>query len=98
MKNDNDVLSGTLSILNGVAIGKNAVISVGADNSIAIGHNARVDHHNSFVWNGSNKENYIYESKGDHTFNINPAAGLCGIYVGEKTLCSLISIDTALSI
>jgi len=95
----NEKITGSLSIENGLAVGANAYVS--SDNSIAFGHNAHADHHNSFVWNGSNKEytdeTSKYSSHADHTFNLNPENGLCGIYVGDNTLCSLISEDIKLS-
>ena len=60
---------------------------------IALGISAEAIHTNSFVWNGNdNIENY--QSHGEHgTFNINPENGVNGFYIGEKTLCNIISND-----
>lgn len=101
LKNSGGTIGGGLSITSSLAVGKNASVSVSADNSIAFGHNAYATHHNTFVWNGSDIEDTDgksdYSSNDSHTFNLNPANGLCGIYVGKNTLCSLISEDIKLS-
>ena len=65
---------------------------------ITIG-NAVAPREGMFVWNG--KENYykgqeIDEGKGN-TFNINPNHELCGVFVGEKSLCAYITEDVALT-
>lgn len=47
----------------------------------------------AFAWNGDDsktKEN-PYKSHGPGTFNINPAGGLEGFYIGEQTLSGIIS-------
>lgn len=47
----------------------------------------------AFVYSGVNQENIAdrYTSHGPGTFSVNPAGGLSGFYVGEQSLCSLLS-------
>ena len=86
-----DVITGSLSISTGLAVGENAVAS--EKNSIAFGRDAQANQHDSFVWNGNDRDDSSensYLANGAHTFNINPAKGLSGIYVGKDTLNKLI--------
>lgn len=47
----------------------------------------------AFCWNGDKNNAYYSHNRG--TFNINPANGVNGFFVGENTLCSIISSDIA---
>lgn len=45
----------------------------------------------AFAWNGDHARTTAYESHGLGTFNINPAGGLEGFYIGEQTLSSIMT-------
>ena len=45
----------------------------------------------SFAWNGDNTRTNKYESNGLGTFNINPAGGLDGFYIGEQSLAAILT-------
>lgn len=51
----------------------------------------------AFVYSGVNQENIAdrYTSHGPGTFSVNPAGGLSGFYVGEQSLCSLLSSSSS---
>ena len=59
----------------------------GGWNSTAIGRYSKVKDadHNAFVWQGAHQSAY-YESRGPGTFNINPANGISGFWIGAKNL------------
>ena len=44
----------------------------------------------AFVWNGDGEIDDTYSSNGQGTFNINPAGGLNGFYIGKHTLPAII--------
>ena len=54
--------------------------------SHASGANAKAEHQNSYVWSGGS----LYSSHDAGTFNINPANGANGFYIGDKTLSDII--------
>ena len=63
------------------------------DYSHAAGYMAqtrRVDDY-SFAWNGDGAVSSMYESHGPGTFNINPAGGLDGFWIGEQTLTEILT-------
>ena len=45
----------------------------------------------SFAWNGDSELGRQYASHGPGTFNINPAGGLGGFWIGEQTLFSILT-------
>lgn len=45
----------------------------------------------AFAWNGDSTRINPYESHGQGTFNINPAGGLDGFYIGDETLASILT-------
>ena len=45
----------------------------------------------AFAWNGDDTRTDPYESNGKGTFNINPAGGLNGFYIGEQTLYAILA-------
>ena len=45
----------------------------------------------AFAWNGDVTRTTPYESNGPGTFNINPAGGLNGFYIGEQTLYAILT-------
>lgn len=45
----------------------------------------------AFSWNGDITRADPYESHGEGTFNINPAGGLGGFYIGEQTLAGILT-------
>lgn len=45
----------------------------------------------SFAWNGDRARSDQYSSNGPGTFNINPAGGLDGFWIGEQTLFSILT-------
>ena len=47
--------------------------------------------HLAFAWNGDATISGRYSSHGPGTFNINPAGGLDGFYIGEQTLYEIIT-------
>ena len=51
--------------------------------------------HYAFAWNGDITRTTPYESNGSGTFNINPAGGLNGFYIGEQTLPQVINTAIA---
>lgn len=63
------------------------------DYSHAAGYRAqtrRVDDY-SFAWNGDSARSDQYSSHGPGTYNINPAGGLDGFWIGEQTLASILT-------
>lgn len=61
--------------------------------SHASGYMARTrdaDNH-AFAWNGDSTRTNPYESNGPGTYNINPAGGLNGFFIGEQTLYSIMT-------
>lgn len=51
-------------------------------------------HDYSFVWNGDGSGAIgaqSYRSHGEGTFNVNPADGAAGVYIGEESLASMLS-------
>ena len=49
------------------------------------------DHKYAFAWNGDGTRSIQYTSHGPGTFNINPAGGLNGFYIGEQTLFAILT-------
>ena len=47
--------------------------------------------HSAFAWNGDITRTTRYTSHGAGTFNINPAGGLNGFYIGEQTLYTILT-------
>ena len=45
----------------------------------------------AFAWNGDDTRQAPYESHGPGTFNINPAGGLNGFWIGEQTLYTILT-------
>ena len=80
----NAIIAKDANVYENVAIGKNAKAS---KNSVAIGENADAHDCSSFVWNGTGDK---YCSQKDGSFNLNLKDGLSGIYVGTKTLESIV--------
>ena len=66
-----------------------------------MGGRARANSDGSFTWSGSDKANIaVYPQYYDHgkgTFNVNPAGGLSGFYVGERSLNDILSAKADLS-
>ena len=63
------------------------------DYSHAAGYMAktrRVDDY-AFAWNGDSEPGRPYSSHGPGTFNINPAGGLGGFWIGEQTLAEILT-------
>ena len=60
--------------------------------SHAAGYNVRIDDDYAFAWNGisSIPAKSKYRANGIGTFNINPANGISGFYIGDKSLASYI--------
>ena len=48
-------------------------------------------HNFAYVWNGDAEREAPYDSHGAGTFNINPAGGLNGFWIGEQTLFSILT-------
>lgn len=48
-------------------------------------------HKYAYAWNGDETRTAPYTSNGPGTFNINPAGGLSGFWIGAQTLASIIS-------
>lgn len=74
-----------------LAIGNNVTVK-NAKNSIVLGQNAKTQNNYKFVWNGMS-DGVLYEPAlgVPGVFCINPVNGLGGIYVGDKTLDTLIN-------
>lgn len=77
----------------GLATG--AFLSANANFSQVMGLNAEsvLSDSYAFVFNGDDSRPIgdNYKSHGKGTFNVNPVGGLSGFYIGEDSLCSLIS-------
>ena len=52
-------------------------------------------HNFAYVWNGDAEREAPYDSHGAGTFNINPAGGLNGFFIGEQTLPQVINAAIA---
>ena len=89
----------TISGQNAVAIG--TLNNANGKYAIAMGGKARANSDGSFTWSGSDKVHIaIYPEYFDHgkgTFNVNPAGGLSGFYVGEQSLNDILSAKADLS-
>ena len=48
-------------------------------------------HDHAYVWSGDGKRNTPYNSHDAGTFNINPAGGLNGFWIGEQTLYAILA-------
>ena len=48
-------------------------------------------HDHAYVWSGDGKRNTPYNSHDAGTFNINPAGGLDGFWIGEQTLYTILT-------
>lgn len=85
-------VTGNANVKGNMTIGNTAEISSGyqIDNAIAIGQDAVAIVNNSFVWNGDDKAGIYTGANKSGTFNINPADGLNGFFIGDQSLCSLI--------
>lgn len=60
-------------------------------NSFAGGCGAYASHDNSFVWSGgAGGAPRGYQSHGDGTFNVNPAGGLAGFYIGQLNMAQIV--------
>ena len=72
-----------------------AFLSANANFSQAFGYNAetKADDIYAFVWNGDDERALLdyYQSHGKGTFSINPISGLQGVFVGENSLCAILS-------
>ena len=69
-----------------------AYVSAYATNTIAMGTYACADDRRSFVWSGIGEAPSAgYFSNGDSTFNVNPAGGISGVYVGVSSLADHLS-------
>ena len=64
-----------------------------ADGSHAEGNYAytKEQDHFAFAWNGDETRMTPYESHGVGTFNVNPAGGLNGFWIGEQTLYTILT-------
>jgi hypothetical protein len=58
--------------------------------SVVLGSSAVVTNNLVFIWNG---EYSPYSDHGAGTFNVSPAGGTDGFYVGENSLTSLLALD-----
>ncbi len=67
-----------------------SVRAIGVDGTMAMGTGTSSEHESAFAWSGQwdYEESTRYKSHGAGTFNLNPAGGLSGFYVGETTLQS----------
>ena len=79
---------GSMIIGSGVASGKG---------SVGLGPAVYPVHRGSFVWNRYSIDDWHetepYYSHGEHTFNINPAGGVAGVYIGETPLSESIATE-----
>lgn len=73
-------------------------LSANANYSQALGFKSQTSasHNFSFAWNGDDQSYSIlgedyYTSHGKGTFNINPISGLQGVFIGENSLCAILS-------
>ena len=75
-----------------LAQGDHSKIASGANYSVALGKYPSVaqSHKHAFVWQGVDTQTY-YDSKGAGTFNINPAGGLSGFYIGDTNLYTILT-------
>jgi hypothetical protein len=89
----------TISGQNAVAIG--TLNNANGKYAIAMGGKARANSDGSFTWSGSDKVHIaIYPEYFDHgkgTFNVNPAGGLSGFYIGEQSLNDILLAKADLS-
>ena len=82
------------------AIGRNSIgagLEANAHNvgSAAFGGYAEAFHDYAFIWNGDTTLNDYYASNGTGTFNICPAGGLDGFYLGTNTMRKVIHDEIA---
>ena len=104
---NNLIIMGSLIVSNAdnkthLAIGKDAVVNydglfaggdyawASSNNAIALGYYVYGTNSDSFIWQG-NTSGYIYGTHGNGTFNVNPANGPEGFYVGETNLHDIIT-------
>lgn len=67
------------------------------DGDVLVGKSSTA-YSNVFVWNGADDEYAANSIDGSgSTFNVNPAHGASGVFIGSKTLSSIISEDVALT-
>lgn len=66
--------------------------------NVVIG-NAKAPYESMFVWNGTTDEysGKVIDAGIGNTFSINPNHELCGMFIGDKSLCAYISEDVALT-
>lgn len=92
-------VTNTISGVNAVAIG--TLNNANGSYAIAMGGKARANSDGSFTWSGSDKANVViypqYFDHGKGTFNVNPAGGLSGFYIGEQSLNDILSAKADLS-
>ena len=86
----------TAEIQGNLIQGKNSNV-VSSVNGVALGVNANVSNDNSFVWNSNAAASALYSSNSNGSFNINPVNGVNGVYIGNDSLCSIISNEVNIS-
>jgi len=84
-------IDGSLSVTKNVLVNGAMSMTSGPNGGIAIGRNAVLSNEEAFVWSGAQDEPIVYKDHGQHTFNINPANGLSGVYIGEENLHDTLS-------
>ena len=79
-----------------------AFLSANANFSQAFGYNAetKADDIYAFVWNGDDERALLdyYQSHGKGTFSINPISGMQGVFIGENSLCAILSYYAKISV
>ena len=87
----------TLSVAGKIELSGDIVVP-NHNAKITIG-NAVAPREGMFVWNSTEDPYYGKETDSGegNTFNINPSHELCGVFVGEKSLCAYITEDVALT-
>ena len=63
--------------------------NAGADNTYCLGVNAKAANVKSFVWSGQSSST-PYTSQKDGSFNVNPANGISGFYIGPDNFISCV--------
>ena len=79
-----------------------AFLSANANFSQTFGYNAetKADDIYAFVWNGDDERALLdyYQSHGKGTFSINPISGMQGVFIGENSLCAILSYYAKISV
>lgn len=85
-KNISQGYASEISGIGGIATGYKSQVS--ANFAQAHGYQAMVSSDFGYVWNGDNTD-ASYADHGKGTYNINPAAGISGVYIGDSSLADM---------